>query len=245
MQFDQQSNGATAAVPVIRVWKLSKDYYLGRTVVPALSAVDLEIARGEFVAIMGPSGSGKSTLMNILGCLDRPTSGNYWLDGIAVGEMSIGELADVRNREIGFVFQNFNLLPWMTALANVQLPLVYAGVPTEQREQRALWALAMVGLASRAHHRPMELSGGQQQRVAIARAMANDPPLILADEPTGNLDQKTGLEIVKLLARLRQEKGRTLVVTTHDDRIVEMADVIYRLENGDLESVDRPVRVRS
>ena len=215
MQYDQQSNGATAAVPVIRVWKLSKDYYLGRTVVPALSAVDLEIARGEFVAIMGPSGSGKSTLMNILGCLDRPTSGNYWLDGIPVGEMSTGELADVRNREIGFVFQNFNLLPWMTALANVQLPLVYAGVPTEQREQRALWALAMVGLGSRANHRPMELSGGQQQRVAIARALVNAPSLILADEPTGNLDSRTSMEILTILQRLNA-RGITVVLVTHE-----------------------------
>jgi len=213
--YDGRLNGATGEVPIIRVWKLSKDYYLGRTVVPALRAVDLEITRGELVAIMGPSGSGKSTLMNILGCLDRPTSGNYWIDGIAVGEMSVRELADVRNEKIGFVFQNFNLLPWMTALANVQLPLIYAGVSTEQREQRAEWALAMVGLASRAHHRPMELSGGQQQRVAIARALVNVPSLVLADEPTGNLDSRTSIEILTILQRLNA-RGITVVLVTHE-----------------------------
>src|SRR6266699_2586149 len=237
MQYDQQSNGATGAVPVIRVWKLSKDYYLGRTVVPALSAVDLEIARGEFVAIMGPSGSGKSTLMNILGCLDRTTSGNYWLDGIPVGEMSTGELADVRNREIGFVFQNFNLLPWMTALANVQLPLVYAGVPTEQREQRALWALAMVGLASRAHHRPMELSGGQRQRVAIARALVNAPSLILADEPTGNLDQKTGWEIIDIFRELASH-DETIVLVTHDPGIAATTHRRIKIVDGLIDSIE-------
>src|SRR6266699_3513211 len=176
--------------------------------------------------------------MNIRGGLDRTTSGNYWLDGIPVGEMSTGELADVRNREIGFVFQNFNLLPWMTALANVQLPLVYAGVPTEQREQRALWALAMVGLASRAHHRPMELSGGQQQRVAIARALVNAPSLILADEPTGNLDSRTSMEILTILQRLN-EAGATIVLVTHEADIAAYCSRTVVFKDGVIQSDQR------
>jgi len=208
-----------AEVPaLIRILKLSKNYYLGRTVVPALYNVDLKVARGEFVAIMGPSGSGKSTLMNLLGCLDRPTSGSYLLDGIPVNQMSTNELADVRNQKIGFVFQGFNLLPRMTALANVQLPLVYAGVPAEQRQQRALQALVLVGLNARAEHRPTELSGGQQQRAAIARALVTRPSLILADEPTGNLDSHTSVEIMAILQQLNA-RGITVVLVTHNPEI--------------------------
>ena len=215
MGYDEQPKSMRDVPPIISVQQLSKEYYLGRTVVPALHAVDLEVARGEFVAIMGPSGSGKSTLMNILGCLDRPTAGTYILDGVPVSEMSAGELADVRNEKIGFVFQNFNLLSWMPAYANVELPLIYAGIPAEQRQARALWALAMVGLGSRAEHRPAELSGGQQQRVAIARALVTVPSLILADEPTGNLDSATSLEIITILQRLNQ-RGITVILVTHE-----------------------------
>src|SRR5437660_11966080 len=191
------NNGA-----LVRLIDVHKVYHTGEMEVPAVRGVSLEIKRGEFVALMGASGSGKSTLMNILGCLDRPSSGNYLLDGIPVSQMSVGELANVRNQKIGFVFQSFNLLTWMTALANVELPLVYAGMPTVERRQRAQWALAMVGLSSRANHRPMELSGGQQQRVAIARSLGTAPPMLLAHEPTGNLDSHTSLEIMTILQKL-------------------------------------------
>jgi len=218
MELNGLAYMAAAAPAIIRIQKLSKNYYLGRTVVPALRNVDLEVARGEFVAIMGPSGSGKSTLMNLLGCLDRPTSGSYLLDGIPVNQMSTNELADVRNQKIGFVFQGFNLLPRMTALANVQLPLVYAGVPAEQRQQRALQALVLVGLNARAEHRPTELSGGQQQRAAIARALVTRPSLILADEPTGNLDSHTSVEIMAILQQLNA-RGITVVLVTHNPEI--------------------------
>ena len=218
MELNGLAYMAAAAPAIIRIQKLSKNYYLGRTVVPALRNVDLEVSRGEFVAIMGPSGSGKSTLMNLLGCLDRPTSGSYLLDGIPVNQMSTNELADVRNQKIGFVFQGFNLLPRMTALANVQLPLVYAGVPAEQRQQRALQALVLVGLNARAEHRPTELSGGQQQRAAIARALVTRPSLILADEPTGNLDSHTSVEIMAILQQLNA-RGITVVIVTHNPEI--------------------------
>jgi putative ABC transport system ATP-binding protein len=204
--------------PVILVSKLKKDYRLGTTVVHALRGVSLQIERGEFVAVMGPSGSGKSTFMNLLGCLDRPTGGAYVLDGIPVRRMNADQLAAVRNRKIGFVFQSFNLLSRSSALKNVMLPLVYAGMPAKERRRRALRALEAVGLGTRAHHRPVELSGGQQQRVAIARALVNRPAILLADEPTGNLDSRTSVEIMAILQELNQE-GLTIVLVTHEPDI--------------------------
>lgn len=215
--------------PIIQVERLSKHYIMGRTVVPALRGINLEVHAGEIVAIMGPSGSGKSTFMNILGCLDRPTAGNYRIDGVPVSRMSPGELADIRNQKIGFVFQSFNLLPWMTALANVQLPLVYAGLPAAERERQAMRALTLVGLKMRANHRPMELSGGQQQRVAIARALVTDPSMILADEPTGNLDTHTSVEIMAILQQLNA-RGMTVILVTHENDIANYCrrKVVFR-----------------
>ncbi len=210
----------TAVHPIIQVEKLSKNYVMGRNTVPALRGVNLKVDPGEIVAIMGPSGSGKSTFMNIIGCLDRPSAGTYRIDGMQVSKMKPGLLADVRNQKIGFVFQSFNLLPWMTAQANVQLPLVYAGMPTAERERRALRALSLVGLKARADHRPMELSGGQQQRVAIARALVTNPSMILADEPTGNLDTRTSIEIMAILQQLNT-RGMTVVLVTHENDIAD------------------------
>lgn len=215
MENNDHQRNVTEVPPIIRIQQLSKYYIMGRTIVPALCDINLDVVRGEFVSIMGPSGSGKTTLMNILGCLDKPTSGHYFLDGIAVSQMSTRQLADIRNQKIGFVFQSFNLLSWMSALENVQLPLVYAGVPAALRQQRALEALTMVGLYARANHRPMELSGGQQQRVAIARVLVTSPALILADEPTGNVDSRASAEIMSVLQKLN-ERGRTIVLVTHD-----------------------------
>lgn len=219
--------------PVIRVEKLSKYYYMGRTVVPALRGVTMAVERGDFVAVMGPSGSGKSTLMNLLGCLDRPTGGTYLLDGVPVNQMSTNELADVRNQKIGFVFQGFNLLARMSALENVELPLVYAGLPAAERRHRAQLALSMVGLGTRANHRPAELSGGQQQRVAIARALVTRPALLLADEPTGNLDSRTGLEIMLILQGLNR-RGITIVLVTHDATIASYCRRQVRFRDGRL-----------
>jgi len=222
---------APVARPVIQIEKLSKYYYMGNNVVPALRGVSLEVGSGDFVAIMGPSGSGKSTLMNLIGCLDRPTSGTYLLDGVPVGEMTTNELADIRNQKIGFIFQGFNLLARMSALDNVELPMVYAGIPTEERRARAFQALSLVGLGSRAHHRPAELSGGQQQRVAVARALATRPALILADEPTGNLDSRTGLEVMMILQRLNA-RGITIVLVTHDASIANYCRRQVKFRDG-------------
>ena len=219
------------AQPVISVRRLSKVYRMGQTSIPALRGVNVEVARGEFVAIMGPSGSGKSTFMNLLGCLDRPTSGEYRLNGREVSRLSADAIADLRNRHIGFVFQGFNLLARATALANVALPLLYAGMPREERERRARRALGIVGLGNRIDHHPQQLSGGQQQRVAIARALVNSPSLLLADEPTGNLDTRTGMDIMAILQRLNGF-GLTIVLVTHEPDIATYARRLVRFVDG-------------
>ncbi len=214
---------------IIRTEGLEKHYHLGAETVRACDGVDLLISQGEFVAIMGPSGSGKSTLMNMIGCLDTPTGGQYWLNGTLVSELSEDELARVRNREIGFVFQTFNLLPRLSALSNVELGMRYCG---GSDRQRAMAALAKVGLSDRANHRPTELSGGEQQRVAIARALVKNPPLILADEPTGNLDSRSGEEIISILTTLHSEQGITLVTVTHDGNIAHQCQRIIHIKDG-------------
>ncbi len=220
---------------IIEVKKLQKRYLMGDEVIDALKSIDLKVQKSEYLALMGPSGSGKSTLMNLIGCLDSPTSGEYILHGIDVSKMSDGELADVRNKEIGFVFQTFNLLPRMTALENVALPLVYAGVSKADREERAKKVLLEVGLADRMTHKPNELSGGQRQRVAIARALINNPAIILADEPTGNLDSKTSEEIMNIFKEIHK-RGNTIIVVTHEPDIAAFADRIVRLKDGYIES---------
>jgi putative ABC transport system ATP-binding protein len=217
--------------PVIFARDLTKVYRMGEMEVCALCGVSLEIHHGEVVAIMGPSGSGKSTLMNILGCLDLPTGGEYSLDGEEVSALSDDQLAEIRNRKVGFVFQSFNLLSRATALANVELPLRYAGMSTGRR-QRAMEELEAVGLKDRVMHRPMELSGGQQQRVAIARALVNTPSIVMADEPTGNLDSKVGKEIMSLLLDLNRKKGTTLIIITHDPTIAAQTQRVIRLRDG-------------
>ena len=222
----------------IKTEHLAKDYVTGPERVHALCDVDLEIRRGEYAAIMGPSGSGKSTLMNLLGCLDVPSSGKYWLSGRLVSGLVEDELAHVRNKEIGFVFQTFNLLPRATALHNVELPLLYNGTGAEQRIEKAKRALEQVGLLDRMQHKPNELSGGQRQRVAIARALVNSPSIVLADEPTGNLDTKTGEEIMALFAKLHHE-GRTIIIVTHERDIAERADRIIYVRDGRIESDER------
>lgn len=216
---------------MIRVAGLGKTYNSGEHPVHALKDLDLNIKPGEFVAVMGPSGSGKSTLMNLLGCLDTPTMGTYILDGVDVTRLGDGELAAVRNRKIGFVFQNFNLLPRMTALRNVELPMLYCGVPAQERRERALKALSMVGLGERVHHRPNQLSGGQVQRVAIARAVVNRPVIIMADEPTGNLDSRSGTEVMAIFQDLNR-KGATIVLVTHERDIALHASRILHFKDG-------------
>jgi putative ABC transport system ATP-binding protein len=226
------------AEPLIEVHDLKKDYVLGDNVVHALAGVSLTIAGGEFVAVMGPSGSGKSTFMNMVGCLDRPTSGSYRLAGEDVARMDADALATVRNRRIGFVFQQFNLLPRTTALENVELPLMYASVPAQERHTRALEKLRMVGLAERADHQPSQLSGGQQQRVAIARALVNNPSLILADEPTGALDSRTSVEIMALLQDLNRA-GMTIVLVTHEQDVSAFASRVVQFRDGRVVNDDR------
>jgi putative ABC transport system ATP-binding protein len=219
---------------IIRTEGLKKNYVLGAETVRAVRGVDIKISRGEFVAVMGPSGSGKSTFMNLIGCLDTPTEGEYWLNGTSVKELSEDDLARIRNREIGFVFQTFNLLPRATALHNVELPLIYAGVRGKERKERAREKLELVGLADRMDHKPPELSGGQRQRVAVARALVNSPALLLADEPTGNLDSKTGEEIMEVLKGLN-ERGQTIVLVTHEANIAQFAKRQVHLMDGIIE----------
>ncbi len=236
-----ERSAATARdAAVIRLENVHKTYNLGEIQVHALRGVSLEIRSGEFVAVMGASGSGKSTLMNILGCLDKPTRGHYYLDGTDVSQLSKVDLARIRNRKLGFVFQQFNLLARTSALENVELPTVYAGISPEEREQRARGSLERVGLADRAHHYPSQLSGGQQQRVAIARALVNRPAILLADEPTGNLDSRTSVEIMDILQRLNQDEGLTVVLVTHERDIAQYSQRALEFRDGKLRR-DSPV----
>jgi len=230
--------------PIIKLENIKKTYQMGTVLIHALRDVSLDIFPNQYIAIMGPSGSGKSTLMNVLGCLDTPTDGNYYLNGTNVSKMDDAELAHIRNKEIGFVFQTFNLLPRSTALDNVALPLVYAGFNKGKRSVRAQEVLTSVGLGDRVHHKPNELSGGQRQRVAVARALVNSPSIILADEPTGNLDSKTSYEIMGLFDRLHQA-GNTIIVVTHEEDIALYAQTVVRLKDGNIESVkDNETRTR-
>jgi putative ABC transport system ATP-binding protein len=231
------------AQTVIDIRKLVRNFKLGSETIQVLKSIDLTVQRGEYVALMGPSGSGKSTLMNILGCLDTPTSGEYYLNNLEVARLSDNELADIRNKEIGFIFQTFNLLPRSTALDNVILPLIYAGKKSQEREDQAKKALGQVGLTDRMTHKPNELSGGQRQRVAIARALVNNPSILLADEPTGNLDTKTSIEIMGLLHDIHN-KGNTIIIVTHEEDIAQHAHRIIRLRDGVIESDELNKNIR-
>ncbi|MEM3731167.1 MAG: ABC transporter ATP-binding protein [Candidatus Bathyarchaeia archaeon] len=225
---------------LLKVHDVKKAYRMGKVLVPALRGVSFDVKEGEFLTIFGPSGSGKSTLLHLIGCLDRPDEGEIIIEGSNVLQLSDDELAELRLKKIGFIFQFFNLLPRMTALKNVELPLLVAGVPDNEAEQKAKEMLSLVGLEARINHRPFELSGGEQQRVAIARALINNPKIVLADEPTGNLDTKTGWEIVQLMKRLNEEKGQTFIVVTHDPHIAETADRIIHLKDGLIEGIKEP-----
>ena len=236
--FKPQNNGMSDSL--IKITNIKRDFVLGTEIIHVLKGIDIEIKKGEYVALMGPSGSGKSTLMNLLGCLDTPTSGNYILNGKDVSQMRDDELAEIRNKEIGFVFQTFNLLPRTTALANVALPMVYAGYSKTERNKRAAEVLKQVGLEDRMDHEPNQLSGGQRQRVAVARALVNHPSIILADEPTGNLDSKTSVEIMNLFDEIHSN-GNTVILVTHEEDIAEYAHRIIRLRDGIIES-DKPNR---
>jgi putative ABC transport system ATP-binding protein len=242
---EKTARSAAGAGPLIRLEDVHKTYDLGEIKVYALRGVTLQMHAGEFVAVMGASGSGKSTLMNILGCLDKPTKGHYFLDGVDASGMTKTELARIRNRKLGFVFQQFNLLSRTSALENVELPTIYAGIPQEEREKRASESLERVGLADRADHHPSQLSGGQQQRVAIARALVNRPAILLADEPTGNLDSRTSVEIMDIMQRLNTEQNLTVILVTHEPDIAQYAKRIIEFRDGkvrrDVQVVDRSI----
>ncbi len=227
------------SVPAVKVVDLYKDYYLKGEVVHALRGISLEVPRGEYLSVMGPSGSGKTTLFNMIGGIDRPTRGRVYIDGVDIAKLDAYELAWLRCRKIGYIFQTFNLIPVLTAKENVALPMIFLGVPKEEREKKAVELLKTVGLGDRIDHRPTELSGGQQQRVAIARALANDPALILADEPTGNLDLNTGFAIVQLLYRMKAERGTTIICATHDLKMIDISDRVVFIRDGAIENIER------
>ena len=222
----------------VRVRNLIKKYEMGATVVQALAGVNFEIGRGEYISIMGPSGSGKSTLFNMIGGLDKPTEGRVYIDEVDIAQLDAYELAWLRCRKIGYIFQTFNLIPVMTALENVSLPMIFAGMTADDSRQKSIELLTLVGLGDRVRHKPLELSGGQQQRVAVARSLANDPAIVLADEPTGNLDTKTGLEIINLLKRLNEENGVTIITATHDTKMLDVSDRIFYMADGKVQRIE-------